>query len=68
MPAVMIVSAIIILLPLVKNYLNGGPTWEDFIPRPAQSCQKNGIYNLLFVQNFIHPDQSVRLERVGFGI
>lgn len=59
MPAIMIVVGILILLPLVKSYLNGGPTWEDFIPRPSQSCQQTGLYNLFFIQNFIHPEQSV---------
>lgn len=59
MPAVMLVVGFIVLLPLARTYMNGGPTWEDFVPRPAHACEKTGIYNLFFIQNFIHPDRSV---------
>lgn len=65
MPAVMIVVAMLVLLPLAKSYVSGGPTWEDFVPKPARQCEQTGLYNLLFVQNFLHPDVSVGSRRMN---
>ncbi|RWS05883.1 Nose resistant to fluoxetine protein 6-like protein, partial [Dinothrombium tinctorium] len=57
MPIVMVTTGIMILLPLAKKSLLGGPTWNDFVPQPSQACQEYGYINLFFIQNFQPPDQ-----------
>lgn len=56
-PIVMIATGWLIVLPLAKKLYRGGPTWGDFVPKPARACEENGLYNLLFVQNFLTPSE-----------
>uniref|UniRef100_T1K6V1 Nose resistant-to-fluoxetine protein N-terminal domain-containing protein n=1 Tax=Tetranychus urticae TaxID=32264 RepID=T1K6V1_TETUR len=54
-PIVMIAVGWLTILPLTKKIYRGGPTWGDFVPKASNNCATNGLLNLLYVQNFIHP-------------
>lgn len=56
-PIIMIATGWLIVLPLAKKMYRGGPTWGDFVPKPASACERNGLYNLLYVQNFLSPTE-----------
>jgi len=60
MPAIMIVTALMVLLttPLAKPLLDGGATWTDVMVKPTEACERTGIFNFFFIQNFIHPAES----------
>lgn len=56
MPIIMICSGIMIMVPLLPL---DSPTWQDFIVKPANACEQNVFLNLLFIQNFKHPNEAV---------
>jgi len=57
MPAVMIGVGLTVLLPLTRDFWYGGSTWNDFVVKPAENCEANGLINLVFLQNFLDPSQ-----------
>lgn len=59
MPSIMIVVALVVLLPLGKQILDGGATWNDIVLKPSLACERTGIFNFFFIQNFIYPSESV---------
>lgn len=66
MPAIMIVVALMVLIPVAKPILDGGATWTDIMTKPTEACEHTGLFNFLFIQNFIHPSESVSLKKYFF--
>ncbi|XP_053208215.1 nose resistant to fluoxetine protein 6-like [Panonychus citri] len=54
-PIVMIAVGWLTILPLGKKIYRGGPTWGDFVPKASANCANNGLFNLLYIQNFLDP-------------
>lgn len=59
MPAIMIIVALFVLLPIAKPFLDGGATWSDIVEKPSKACESYGLINFLFIQNFFSPSESV---------
>lgn len=55
MPSIMLLVGLTTLTPLL--YLDKSPVWHDFVDQQANVCKTNGLYNLLFIQNFFSFEQ-----------
>ncbi|XP_059481793.1 nose resistant to fluoxetine protein 6-like [Neocloeon triangulifer] len=37
--------------------LGNGPRWEKFVTEPGEACAENWLYNLLYVNNYVHNNK-----------
>lgn len=56
LPAIFLAVGLVITFPI---WLPPGPLNNDFIANEMKKCEQNGLWNFLFLQNYLHPSEMV---------